>query len=211
MTCVVLGCGKKKVSREAWDARVETAWAALWDRLGVDPEAELEPGEEQMCIPAADVPDYPELWELYTGNLYRARLAYARALGGPDFILSAFFGCRRANFRGAFPYDRVLDAKTSKEERALFRSRALRAVLEETVPGEEVIVLASAAYCEGWTVDLAREGRVVETPLRGLQMGEQLRWLKLQTGILTVDYAALETRVIDTLTPAQRKALGLKT
>jgi hypothetical protein len=181
---VVLGCGKTKVAHDEWHARCDAARDAHIAALGIDPEAELEPGEEQLVLRDEDVVGLPRLRDLYTGNLYRARLAYAEALGGPSIILSAFYGARLPDYAGAAPYERVLSPKTDKETRAWVYASATAAVFARTEPGDRVIILASAAYAEGWTIEVERAGRIVERPLRGLGIGQQLAWLKQATAAL---------------------------
>lgn len=112
--------------------------------------------------------------DLYTGNLYRARLAVARLYGGPHWILSAFHGLRRPEYE-AFAYDRTLD---DRDIWRWYSGLVGSVMLYETNPGDRIVVLASRPYWSGWDSELRLEGRLVETPLEGLAMGEQLRWLK---------------------------------
>jgi hypothetical protein len=48
-----------------------------------------------------------------------------------------------------------------------------RTLIEDTEPGDRLIVLASAPYVNGWRHDLECAGRVVDTPLKGLGIGAQ--------------------------------------
>lgn len=114
------------------------------------------------------------LVDLYTGTYYAARLAVARRLGGPHWILSAFHGPRRPSYP-AHPYERTLD----RDETWRWYSAAVRrTLLADTREGDTVLVLAGRRYWSGWRRDLEREGREVLTPLDGIGIGDQMRLLK---------------------------------
>jgi hypothetical protein len=113
--------------------------------------------------------------DLYTGPLYQARLAFARRLGGPHWIVSAFHGAKRPDFQ-AITYDREL-AKQDRRVRDWFADFVRNELLADTQPGDRIIALASKPYVIGWARRLENEGRIVELPLEGLQMGEQRAFL----------------------------------
>lgn len=107
--------------------------------------------------------------DLYTGPLYLSRLAAARALGGPHFILSAVHHLTPPD-RKVEPYNFVIS-----EMSALGRRRWAESVAQSLIRrgASRVIALASAAYVLPWRTIVEREGVVVETPLAGLGIGEQ--------------------------------------
>lgn len=116
--------------------------------------------------------------DLYTGNLFQARLAVARKMGGPDWVLSAFFGTCRPDFE-AFSYDRTLGDRDVQRWYSGAVETAMRCY---TAPGDRIVVLASKPYWQGWACRLRTAGRVVATPLEGLSIGHQLQWLKEELG-----------------------------
>lgn len=116
--------------------------------------------------------------ELYTGNLYRARLAYARRLyGAPSFVLSGLHGLIPAD-RVIEPYEYNLQSAT-KRQREAWAARVARAV-DELEPGP-LVVLASGPYLAEWP---EASGRSVEVPARGLTLGASLSWFKRELGEL---------------------------
>ena len=125
------------------------------------------------------------LAQLYTGNLFRARRAFAEALTGePTLILSAFHGARRPAFPSAF-YDRTMtEVARDREWRENVRGRFRAGVLGATSPGDVVILLAGAAYLAGWLGDVERAGRRVLCPTAGLPVGRRLRWLSRATAAI---------------------------
>lgn len=151
-TIVVLGCGKAK--------RREVADVVTLDR--------------------GPVPSWREfpIVDLYVGNLYTARLAYAKQLGGPHWIVSGFHGIRRPDYVVG-PYERDLASMRSDELRA-WQGQQEFGALQIAEPGDRVVVLASAPYAGKWCAALARSGCTVDLPLAGMQIGEQLQWLKAQ-------------------------------
>lgn len=130
------------------------------------------------CGKTKQAGDHP-LVDLYTGNLYRARLAYARQLGGPHWLLSAVYGIQRPTFVGR-AYERDL-VSASPQVRQRFASLVTLALLADTAAWDRLVVLASAPYVEGWAKALRADRREVVTPLAGLQMGEQLGFLRAIT------------------------------
>lgn len=130
------------------------------------------------------------LVDLYTGNHYRARLAYARQLGGPHWILSAFHGLRRPTWASGW-YDRTAaDVNACKEWRRAWNSAVALSVLEDTKAGDTVVVLAGSEYWKHWRSRVEDAGRVVETPLEGMGIGQQLAWLAAQRQLALPGVAA---------------------
>lgn len=175
MTLVVLGCGKQK--------RVEFEERKLWlGRCSCDIEpataCDLHRPEHERHYRVVRVARSFPLVDLYIGPLYTLRLAYARRLGGPHLIVSAFYGARSPQYLGV-PYDRSLAGRRSRDPIRLWYDAVVRStVLTHTRPGDRVVVLASRPYVEGWATEVRRDGRSVELPLEGMGMGQQLRWLR---------------------------------
>jgi len=147
---VVVGCGKTKRRLVDRVVYASTGMLACWTSYRLD--------------------------DLYVGNLFRARLSYARQLGGDLRIVSAFHGWRCADFESD-PYDRCLTTM-SAEARNIWNANVLWCADQDTAPGDRVVVLASGPYADGWCARLAARGRTVERPLAGMGIGEQLGWLK---------------------------------
>lgn len=111
--------------------------------------------------------------DLYTGNLYRARLDYADALGGPSFVLSGL--------HGLIPADRVIEPyeydlrRARRVERLAWRDRAAGSICRCIDRRAPIVVLASGPYLE--PLELCG-GRTFIVPARGLALGESLAWFK---------------------------------
>jgi hypothetical protein len=114
---------------------------------------------------------YP-LVKLYTGPLFNDRLRVARMFGGPHWIVSAFHGIRRPDYRSGW-YERQLPTRKLDPMLLWYNAIVCRTLIEDTEPGDRLIVLASAPYVNGWRHDLECAGRVVDTPLKGLGIGAQ--------------------------------------
>lgn len=110
-------------------------------------------------------------WDLYVGNLYRARLAYARELGGPAFILSGLLGLVPAD-RVIEPYDYDL-RRAPRLERLAWRDRVASSIARCVDRRAPLVVLASGPYLE--PLELL-DGRAVDVPARGLTLGASLSW-----------------------------------
>lgn len=179
MTLVVLGCGKRK--------RVELVEQKVWlGRCTCDlrpaSECDLHRPEAERSFRVVEMKRSFPIVELYTGPLYQLRLAYARRLGGPHLILSAVYGAQPPEFE-AVPYERSLaDTPRGDPMRRWYDDVVRTSILRTTSPGDRVVALASRPYVEGWATALRRAGRVVETPLAGMGMGQQLRWLRARLG-----------------------------
>lgn len=122
--------------------------------------------------------------DLYNGNHYRARLEYARALGGPHWILSAFHGLRRPDFEASW-YDRTAtEVNACGEWRRAWNGATASGVIQGSKPGDTIIVLAGAEYVKHWRGRVEEAGRLVKTPLAGMGIGQQLAWLAAQRDAL---------------------------
>lgn len=116
--------------------------------------------------------------DLYTGNLFRSRLAYARIYGGPHYVASGHYGLVRADTQVQVYELDLRDYRASKDQRAWYREHVLH-TLERAVPRETpIIALLAGVYAQPFHT--ARErGWSVEIPAEGLPIGETLRFLKL--------------------------------
>lgn len=196
-TLVVLGCGKKK--------RVEVIEEKVWlGRCSCDvrpaSECDLHRPEAERSYRIVEMKRTFPIVELYVGPLYRLRLEYARRLGGPHLIVSAFYGAKPPEFE-AVPYERSLaDMAKCEPARRWYDDVVRTSILRATSPGHRVVVLASRSYLEGWAEAVRRAGRVVETPLAGMSMGQQLRWLRAHLADApTPPTRPLVLRVLDAL------------
>lgn len=126
---------------------------------------------------------------LYTGNLFKAALAHAERDNNYVFILSAFHGLIRPDDI-IQPYDRAMPTTVGEQETWVTRviagfQSALRRLSDVHGPGlkEDVIVTiyAGAAYTDMLAAHLQHRGSyTVVTPLRGMAIGQRLKWLKDQ-------------------------------
>ncbi len=76
------------------------------------------------------------------------------------------------------PYDETLNRMPAAQRRA-WAKRVLRALQDEVQAGDTVIILAGQRYREHLVEPLAAMGCNVDIPMRGLRIGEQLRWLNM--------------------------------
>ena len=154
-TVVVLGCGKQKRN----DREIV--------KLPLGPDATRPIGYREIEVGVS----YP-LVKLYTGPLFKDRLRVARMFGGPHWIVSAFHGIRRPDYRSGW-YERQLPTRKLDPMLLWYNAIVGRKLLEDTERGDRIIVLASAPYVRGWQFGLEHAGRIVETPLKGLGIGAQ--------------------------------------
>jgi hypothetical protein len=121
---------------------------------------------------------------LYTGNLFKAALKYARFTNDHVFILSALHEIVRLD-QVVGPYDRTMPIAMSEREAWAGRvmSRLQSWVTSTARSKHDVIVtiLAGANYCDTLAGYLThRAGYTVFTPLKGMGIGERLKWFKDQ-------------------------------
>lgn len=112
---------------------------------------------------------------LYTGPLYRARLAYAEALGGVDLILSGLHGVVQPPTALA-PYDYDL-TKASRDERREWAARVERILRNVIPPDRAVVALVAGPYLE----PLRWLGERLTVPAKGLPIGAARRELQRLT------------------------------
>lgn len=111
--------------------------------------------------------------ELYTGNLYRARLEYARGLGGPHFILSGLLGLVPASsIVEPYEYDLRRAARADRDAWSVRVAGSISRCIDRAAP---LVVLASGPYLA--PLELL-QGFTFDVPARGLALGESLSWFK---------------------------------
>ncbi len=122
---------------------------------------------------------------LYRSEWFRRARAYVEARGGPWFILSAEHGLLDPDDVVA-PYEATL-LGTPPADRRAWALRVHRSLFARRLTpgfGRSVVFLAGAAYrehLEPWLSVQASAGASVETPMRGLGLGQQLAWLAAHT------------------------------
>jgi len=105
--------------------------------------------------------------DLYRSDLFIKARRYAEQHGDRWFILSAKHGVVDPEAI-IEPYDETLTEKSAAERRAWSAKVAVQLAGHKR---DRLTVLAGEAYC-GWS-----EGFKVERPMRGLGIGQQLRFL----------------------------------
>jgi cytoplasmic iron level regulating protein YaaA (DUF328/UPF0246 family) len=112
--------------------------------------------------------------ELYTGDLFRKSYAWAKRECDRVLILSSLWHVLEPDAL-IRTYEHYLPT-AGPEWRKIWPQHVL-ALLEDLVEdGDTIVCLASAPY-RGW---VPASPWPVEIPLEGLQLGEQLAWLKRQ-------------------------------
>lgn len=113
--------------------------------------------------------------DLYVSKLFSKVRAYVEQLDHPWFVLSAKYGLVHPD-EVIEPYDCTLNTmRTADRRKWAFE------VLSQLIPRlgvvESVTFFAGQRYREFLEQPLRTRGLNVEVPMRGLKIGEQLRWL----------------------------------
>ena len=119
----------------------------------------------------------------YSSALFGGRRAEAEALGAPWFILSAEHGLLSPEMK-IDAYERSL-ADASAQERREWSASVLDALDRVAGPlaGRNVQIMAGAEYRDDGLVEgLRARGAKVSELLKGVPLGEQLRWFKSRHG-----------------------------
>jgi hypothetical protein len=121
--------------------------------------------------------------DLYTSELFRRRRAFAERSGHPWLILSALHGLVSPNVV-LEPYDVTLK-RMSRQERASWGNRVVEQLGARFASRRGVVfeIHAGDEYAGAIEVPLRRLGADIARPLKGLRIGEQLRWYARQVGI----------------------------
>jgi len=114
--------------------------------------------------------------DLYCSDWFRKASAYARRVANEWYILSAKYGLVAPD-RVIRPYDETLKAIPAAARRE-WAKRVLHDLCEVLEPGDRVIILAGKGYRADLVLPIREMGCVVEVPMKGLRIGEQLSWLK---------------------------------
>ncbi len=123
--------------------------------------------------------------DLYTGPLFAARLAHARALGGPHAILSAAYHLVEPDrFVGSYEADL---RKRSKREREHWEDIVAGQTASRAAPGQRVIVLASGPYGAFAATLRHRFKRDVVVLGEGMQIGELISYHQREAARLAAE------------------------
>lgn len=113
--------------------------------------------------------------DLYVSSLFCKVRAYVEHMGQPWFILSARYGLVHPD-KVIEPYDCTLNGM-----RTAGRRNWASEVLSQLTPRLEAVAsvtfFAGQRYREFLEQPLRTRGLIVNVPMRGLKIGEQLRWL----------------------------------
>lgn len=127
------------------------------------------------CV--AEKLDHPaEARLLYSSDWFTKARAYVEGHNAPWFILSAEHGLLAPDTVVA-PYERTLNAM-SAEARRLWARRVIEQMQACLPQASQIIVLAGDRYREHLMEHLQSICADVRAPMKGLRIGEQLRWLK---------------------------------
>ncbi|MBN1260078.1 MAG: hypothetical protein JXB35_05305 [Anaerolineae bacterium] len=113
--------------------------------------------------------------DLYTSAWFKKASAYAQQIGDQWFILSAKYGLVSPD-QVIASYDETLNRMPVAQRRA-WADKVLQVLHHEVHAGDVIIILAGQRYREFLIRPLEARGCQVEMPMRGLRIGEQLRWL----------------------------------
>jgi hypothetical protein len=122
------------------------------------------------CLPAE---------ELYASDWFKkARCYVSRQMKGGDewYILSAKHHVVTPRQR-LEPYNETLK-KMRRADRLRWTQRVLGQLRQILQPGDIVVMLAGERYREILEPGLCSLGCIVNVPMRGLRIGQQLSWLK---------------------------------
>ncbi|MCY3703921.1 MAG: hypothetical protein OXH08_00225 [Gammaproteobacteria bacterium] len=113
--------------------------------------------------------------DLYISAWFRKARAYVEGTDRPWRILSARYGLLDPG-RPVRPYDRMLEGLPRAERRA-WADRVLAAFHAEFPDVSTVELLAGERYREFLQPALEARSVVVQVPMAGLRIGEQMAWL----------------------------------
>lgn len=116
--------------------------------------------------------------ELYLSPLFKGAKEFAINNSDRWYILSAKYGLvsPKSNVE---PYDATLNKMTTEKKRN-WAKRVYKSLMRCTQPDDEIIFLAGANYRKDLIPLLVDRGNRVLTPMEGLSIGKQLKWLKQQ-------------------------------
>jgi hypothetical protein len=113
--------------------------------------------------------------DLYESEWFRRARAYVEATGCPWFILSAKHGLV-APSEVIAPYEQTLNTM-GLAERQEWAKRVRLQMDERLLDPDRIVVFAGQRYRKFLMPYLRHRASIVEVPLEGLRIGEQLSWL----------------------------------
>lgn len=116
--------------------------------------------------------------ELYVSPWFRFARAYVEAQGWPWFILSARHGLLNPS-QVIEPYNLTL-SRLSPKLRLLWALDVGCRIQKLPWP-ERIVILAGERYREHLVPELRDRRYIVEVPMTGLGIGQQMKWLKEHT------------------------------
>jgi len=123
--------------------------------------------------------DTPQLArDLYTSNLFVNAAAYAEKISDEWFIISAKYGLVRPSDR-LKPYDVTLNHMPARQRR-VWAEQVFTDLKPLLRPTDTIVFLAGVIYRKNLVKKVEDLGCKVEIPMKGLRIGEQVRWLKEQ-------------------------------
>jgi hypothetical protein len=117
---------------------------------------------------------------LYVSDWFIKASSYATQISDQWFILSAKYGLLYPD-EEIEPYNETLNNMPVKSRRA-WASIVLEDLLQEINEGDQIVFLAGQRYREFLVKPLRSRGFLVEIPMEGLRIGEQLSWLIRHSG-----------------------------
>jgi uncharacterized protein DUF6884 len=117
--------------------------------------------------------------DLYQSQWFLKARGHVEGLGHRWFVLSAEYGLLDPD-RVVEPYERTLNTMPIAERR-LWAARVMEQLAPELRGVERVLVFAGDRYREFLLPAIRAGCPLVEVPMNGLRIGEQLRWLAQQT------------------------------
>ena len=118
--------------------------------------------------------------ELYTSQWFGLTRRFVENTGAPWFILSAEHGLVDPDHVIA-PYERTLNTMGIDARRDW--ARRVKVQMDAVLPAvDRCVVLAGERYRE-FLIDYLRTRYVVDVPMQGLAIGQQLQWLSRRPGL----------------------------
>lgn len=123
--------------------------------------------------------DSPQLGRnLYISPLFVNASAYAEKISDDWFIISAKYGLVRPSDL-LEPYDVTLKDLTARQRRD-WAERVFSDIKLLLKTTDTVVMLAGVVYRENLVGKIEELGCIVQIPMKGLRIGEQVRWLQQQ-------------------------------
>ncbi|MFV8817139.1 DUF6884 domain-containing protein [Haliea sp. E17] len=117
--------------------------------------------------------------DLYISNWFIKAKRYVEQFEQDWFILSALYGLIGSD-EVIQPYNKTLNNMPIADRRA-WSEKVIRQVQEVSYEVDQIVILAGERYREFIVEVLVDAGISVAIPMRGLRLGEQMRWLDEHT------------------------------